>query len=200
MKALRYGFGALACLICLVILAHPMHSQENSSGASVSKHITPLKVGVVVTEMDGAKKLSNLPYTFYVNADDAGSRSTSQVRVGLRVPVVTGTVEAGRSSQYQYMDIGTNIDCAASSYVAGEYKLVLSVDRSYLSTPDESKKTAFIAGDGVNLSNANPIVQHFSSSYNLLIHDGQTIEATSTTDPVTGRVLQIAVSADSVKQ
>jgi len=197
MKAIRYGFGALFVVLCLVIAAHPMRSQERS--AAEGKRITPLKVNVVVTELDGAKKLSNLPYSFYVNADDSGNRSTSQVRVGLRVPVVTGAVEPGRPSQYQYMDIGTNIDCSASSSVDGFYKLVLSVDRSYLSTADERRPPASIAGDGLNLSNANPIVQHFSSSYDLLIRDGQTIEATSTTDPVTGRVLDISVTASSVK-
>jgi hypothetical protein len=49
------------------------------------------------------------------------------------------------------------------------------------------------------MSSGNPIVQHFSSGYNLIIRDGQTMEATSTTDPISGRVLQITVSANAVK-
>lgn len=188
------------CLVALAILAMvgivmPIRAQDKP--AEMKKTPTALKIGVVVTELDGAKKISSLPYTFYVNTDDTGRGSTSSVRVGLRVPVATGS-SANAPTQFQYMDIGTNLDCAASSTPDGHFKLYLSVERSYLTAADD-KKTPALAGDGVSISSGNPIVQHFSSTYNLVIHDGQTIEATSTTDPVSGRVLQISVTANAVK-
>jgi hypothetical protein len=193
------------CLVSLAIMAAfgfflPLRAQDKpAAAAEMKKTPVPLKVGVVVTELDGAKKISSLPYTFYVNTDDSGRGSTSSVRVGLRVPVATGSGGAGAvSTQFQYMDIGTNLDCAASSTGDGRFKLYLSVDRSYLTGSDD-KKTPGLAGDGVSISSGNPIVQHFSSSYNLVIRDGQTIEATSTTDPITGRVLQISVTTNVVK-
>ena len=191
------------CVVGLVILAAvgvvlPLQAQDKPAAAvEMKKTPVSLKVGVVVTEMDGTKKISSLPYTFYVNTDDSGRGSTSSVRVGLRVPVATSSTPGG-VGQFQYMDIGTNLDCGAQSTADGRFKLYLSVDRSYLTGSDD-KKTPGLAGDGVSISSGNPIVQHFSSSYNLVIRDGQTIEATSTTDPITGRVLQIAVTANVVK-
>jgi hypothetical protein len=192
------------CVVALAILAAvgvvvPLRAQDKPAAAvEMKKTQVSLKVGVVVTEMDGAKKISSLPYTFYVNTDDSGRGSTSSVRVGLRVPVATGGAASGVNAQFQYMDIGTNLDCGASSTADGRFKLYLSVDRSYLTASDD-KKTPGLAGDGVSISSGNPIVQHFSSTYNLIIRDGQTIEATSTTDPITGRVLQISVTTNVVK-
>ena len=120
--------------------------------------------------------------------------------MGLRVPVTTGSSTTGTNAatQFQYMDIGTNLDCNAYSALDGRYKLALSVDRTSLSSADD-KKLSTMAAEGVNLSTANPIIQHFSSSYDLMIRDGQTVEATSTSDPISGHVLQISVIANVVK-
>jgi hypothetical protein len=194
------------CLVALSILASvgvvaPARAQDKpAAGQEARKTETTLKVTVVVTEVDGTKKISSLPYTFYVNVDDTSSHRTSSVRMGLRVPVTTGSPVAGAnaSAQFQYMDIGTNLDCIASSTGDARYKLALSVDRTSLSASEE-KKSATMAADGVNISTANPIIQHFSSSYDLMIRDGQTIEATSTSDPISGHVLQISVTANAVK-
>jgi len=193
------------CLFAFAILATlgvvtPVRAQDKpAAGAEGKKAQTTLKVGVVVTELDGTKKVSSLPYTFYVNTDETQSRGqTSSIRMGLRVPVATSSTAGGAVGQFQYMDIGTNLDCAAYSAPEGHFKLYLSVERSYLTAADDKKSPA-LAGDGVSISSGNPIVQHFSSSYNLIIRDGQTIEATSTTDPVTGRVLQISVTANAMK-
>lgn len=198
MKLARNRILATLGLFALTGAVAPLRAQDKPSPTVEQKKVTPLKVVVVVTELDGAKKLSSLPYTFYVNSDDSGGRGTSQVRVGLRVPVAIGSTTNGQNTQFQYMDIGTNIDCTATSSSEGRYRLALSVERSYLTAPETGKSPA-LASEGVMVSAANPIIQHFSSSYNLLIRDGQTIEATSTTDPISGRVLQITVTANSVK-
>jgi hypothetical protein len=192
---------ALAILLPIGVVA-PIRAQDKPAAAQETRKTeTTLKVTVVVTEVDGAKKISSLPYTFYVNVDDTGRHATSSVRMGLRVPVTTGgsTAVGGNAlAQFQYMDIGTNLDCNAYSTADARYKLALSVDRTSLSAPDE-KKSAAMAPEGVTISTVNPIIQHFSSSYDLMIRDGQTVEATSTSDPISGHVLQISVTANAVK-
>lgn len=196
MRLARNGILATLGVMLMSCALAPMRAQDKQSAPTETKRVVPIKVVVVVTELDGAKKISSLPYTFFVNTDDSGNRNTSQVRVGLRVPVAMSAATNGAATQFQYMDIGTNIDCMALTAGEGRFKLALSVERSYL-TAIEGNKT--LAGEGVNVSSGNPIVQHFSSSYNLLIRDGQTVEATSTTDPISGRVLQISVTANTVK-
>jgi hypothetical protein len=197
------GVKRLVALTFLATLgiALPTRAQDKPAATQeMRKSETTLKVTVIVTELDGAKKISSLPYTFYVNVDDKGGHTTSSVRIGLQVPVATGTSSAGAGAptQFQYMNIGTNLDCSANSTFDSRYKLALSVDRTSLSPPDE-KKSPTMASEGVNISSANPIIQHFSSSYNLTIRDGQTLEATSTSDPISGHVLQISVTANAVK-
>lgn len=201
MKLARNSTLATVGLIALACMLVPLRAQDKQAQPAEQRKITPLKVVVVVTELDGAKKLSSLPYTFYVNSDDVGRFATSQIRVGLRVPVATGTFANGNggqavNTQFQYMDIGTNIDCSAVSTNDGRFKLSLSVERSYMTTADGNKG---LSSDGVMVSNVNPITQRFTSSYDLLVRDGQNVEATSTTDPITGRVLQISVTANAVK-
>jgi hypothetical protein len=198
MKANRVKCVVAFGILATISIVLPMRAQEKQAASQEAKKTeTPLKISVVVTELDGAKKLSSLPYTFYVIADDSIHRQSS-VRAGLRVPVTTGTVTATAPAQYQYMDIGTNLDCTAFSASDGRFKLMLSVEVSYLSSIDDKKSPA-MAGESRNINVGNPIVQRFTSTYDLMIRDGQTIEATSTTDPVSGRVLQISVTANSVK-
>jgi len=196
MKLARNGILATLGVMVMSCALAPMRAQDKQAAPTETKKVVPIKVVVVVTELDGAKKISSLPYSFFVNSDDSGNRGTSQVRVGLRVPVATGPASNGGPMTFQYMDIGTNIDCMALTAGEGRFKLALSVERSYLTAIEGNKS---LAGEGVNVSSGNPIVQHFSSSYNLLIRDGQTVEATSTTDPISGRVLQISVTANTVK-
>jgi hypothetical protein len=193
MKLNRVKCLAALAILVFVGMAPLAGAQDKQAAAPDAKKMdVSLKVTVVVTELDGTRKLSSLPYTFFVNVDDRGGHQTSSVRMGLRVPVTTS------ANQFQYMDIGTNLDCAANSTTDSRYKLALSVDRTALALTDD-KKGAALASEGVSLNTANPIVEHFSSSYNLMIHDGQTIEATSTSDPISGHVLQILVTVNAVK-
>jgi len=199
----RIGFLAMFFILAVLL---PMGLMGQEKPPAPPQKVTPLRVEVVIAEYDGAKKLSSLPYSFHVNADDpssGGARTTSSIRAGLRVPINTGPAVAASttvSSQFQYMDIGTNVDCRAESVPENRFRLVLSVDRSYFySTPQGEKKPEATAAEGFSISSGNPIIGHFNSSYDLYIRDGQTIEATSTTDPISGRVLKINVTVNVVK-
>ena len=84
MKTMRM----LAALFVVGVLSAPMgRGQEKPKPAEELKPVTPLKVQVVLSEFDGEKKISSLPYTFFVNADERSARPQTNVRMGLRVPV-----------------------------------------------------------------------------------------------------------------
>ena len=135
---------------------------------------TPLRVQVVFAEYDGEKKIVSLPYSFSVNADERRARPGTQIREGARIPVSTG------KEQWQYLDVGTNIDCSAQSQEDGRYKLSLSVERSSVS--QETSGTS------------NPIIRSFRADVNPILKDGQTFETIMATDPVNGHVSRITVT------
>jgi hypothetical protein len=189
----------LAVSLTILVLAVPRllaQDKEKSGGevksAPTEKIITPLRVQVVFTEFEGDKKIGNLPYTFLVNADDRGS--TAAVRMGLRVPIETSGNTGVK--QFQYQDVGTNIDGRAEKADDGRFLLRLSVERSSVYLPGEGKPAAV---GGSEISSAQPIVQQFRTQVNLLIRDGQTIQSTVATDPVTGHVTKVDVTLNAIK-
>jgi len=189
-----------AALLAVVVLAVPqLWGQDKEKSASTSKPaeaekaITPLRVQVVFTEYDGEKKISSLPYTLLVNADDI--RHHAAVRMGLRVPIEISSNTGVK--QVQYQDVGTNLDGRAERTDDGRFLLDLSVEKSSVYKPGESQKPASVGGN--EISSGQPIIQSFRSQVNLLVRDGQTIQSTVATDPVTGHVLRVDVTLNVVK-
>jgi hypothetical protein len=68
---------------------------------------------VVFTEYDGEKKVSNLPYSFSVNADERRARPGSQLRSGARIPKhrLFGNSSGGRTLQVAD-GLGAELDLA----------------------------------------------------------------------------------------
>jgi hypothetical protein len=154
-------------------------------------------VQVLFSEFDGEKKISSLPYTFLVNADD-NSGPPAALRMGLRVPVATGSRPgADAPVQWQYVDMGTNLDGWAEKTSDGRFVLRLGVEKSSAYSPGSGEKPASVAGREVN--NAQPVIQSFRTQIHLVMRDGQTIQSTVSTDPVTGHVLKVDVTLNVVK-
>jgi len=167
--------------------------ESNKTGDSSLPQVTALRIQVVFLEYDGDKKISSLPYTLLVNADDRGPQAA--VRMGLRVPIETSST--GPSKQFQYMDVGTNLDGRADKAGDGRFNLRLNVEKSSLYTPGTTEKPATVGGNEILAG--QPIVQSFRSQVNLLVRDGQTIQSTVASDPVTGHVLKVEVTLSVIK-
>src|SRR6266704_6046267 len=104
---LSFLFSTLVIPIAFVSAQDKPKPEESEKKAEIRKEVTPLRVQVVFNEYEGEKKISSLPYTLLVNADEPGN--PAMVRMGLRVPIQTGT-QGPTASQIQYMDVGTNLD------------------------------------------------------------------------------------------
>jgi len=190
----------LAVMLGLLVVALPrLGAQEKEKPSDAAKPaepekvITPLRVQVIFTEFDGEKKISSLPYTFLVNADERSVPAA--VRMGLKVPIEISS-NAG-VKQLQYQDVGTNIDGRAEKTGDGRFLLRLDVERSSVYVPGTEGKSAALGGS--EISSAQPIVQVFRTQANLLIRDGQTIQSTVATDPVTGHVTKVDVTLSVLK-
>jgi len=165
--------------------------QEKSKSDDKAKPSVPIKVQIVFTEFDGDKKISSMPYSFMVIADErmGGNYSTS-LRTGVRVPVEVGS----KDQQTIYMDIGSNIDCGIRSEEDGRFRLMLTVDRSALYPNKSAEGERMVANP-----NGQPVIRQFRTSENLVLKDGQTSENIMSTDPLNGHTLRVSVTINVLK-
>lgn len=173
--------------------------QKTEDGQKAEVRTTPVKVQIVFTEFEGDKKVKSLPYTLYINALDAPELKPGWVklRVGSRVPIYTG----GTKENMTYLDVGTNID-ARSAYVGeGRLLLYLRIERSWV----EGGVSVPVAKSDSSASETSsghfqePIVRQFVSEFDLKLREGQPVESTMATDPLSGKVLKVDVSFTIVK-
>ena len=164
--------------------------EETEKTTANRREITPLPVQVVFSEYEGEKKISSLPYTLLLNAEGVRVQKAA-IRMGLRVPVATS------STQFQYVEVGTNMDGWAAKLEDGRFVLHLNLERSSSYSPNTNQKTAPPAGNE-SLS-AQPIIQQFKTEVDLLMRDSQTIQSTLATDPVSARVSKIDVTLNVLK-
>jgi len=150
-----------------------------------------LKISVTFTEFEGDKKVKSLPYTMVVVAD--GRSPKSVVKMGSRVPVY-----AGKEYGMQYVDVGTNIDCQASRTKDNKFDIRLSLERSWV-----EGNVAVPVDPGTSLQSSGqfpePILRQFKSELSLALRDGQTVESSFATDPLSGKVFKAEVSLNIVK-
>jgi len=168
--------------------------EEAKSGPRESTE--QLQVKVTYTEYDGEKKVKIFPFVLLVSLRNG---PPSEIRVGTRTPIAT-SAEAS-ASQYQYIDVGTNVDCRARKLSDGVYALWLDFDRSWVDG-DVFVIVQKIPGPPLDNSVgkfAQPIIRRFRSENDFNIREGQTLETIVGTDPVSGRVGKIEVSITVIK-
>src|SRR6266850_6535424 len=161
-------------------------SQDKPKSEEKAKPSVPLKVQIVFTEFDGDKKISSMPYSFTVIADEKlGGYYTTVLRTGIRVPIETD----GKDQKTTYLDIGSNIDCGIKSEDDGRFHLYLIFDRSALYPNKSAEGERLVANPG-----GQPVVRQFRTDENLILKDGQTSENLVSTDPLNGHTLRVSVT------
>jgi len=186
----------VATLAALAVISPHVFAQEKTSPGSKTPPAT-LKMQLVITEHEGEKKLANLPYTFFLRAGEGGSASPwTKVRMGSRVPVYVG-----KDGGMQYIDVGTNIDARGVSADDGRFDISLNLERSWVEgdvlVPAE--RPAGSAAEPNAAQFKEPIIRQFKTELTQAMHDGQTIQSTQATDPLSGRVLTITVTMNVAK-
>jgi hypothetical protein len=148
--------------------------------------LVSLKVSLVLSRYQGEKKITSMPYTLLVTANQADRTS---LRMGNQIPVPTPSIGPGgeRSTSYQYRDVGTNIDCIASTVPDGQFRLTLTVTDSSVYYPDRTDPTAA----STTATTGAPAFRTFNSTFNILLRDGQTAQYSSATDQVSGQVIKL---------
>jgi hypothetical protein len=176
-------------LLCFLLLGVVAADAQEKPAA---RPLTALELEVVIGRYDGAKRLSNLPYTLAVNSNDV----PVQLNMGTQVAVPTtgfqaaGDAKASPIVSYNYRDVGTKILAAASMLDDGRFQVNLQID-------DSSVYTSPTPGPGG--TTMMPAFRNFSSRNTLLLRDGQMREYTAATDRVSGEVVKVSVTLKVVK-
>lgn len=177
----------LAFISSMVVIA----AFAGSSGvlAQETARLVPLKVQLVVSRHAADKKISSLPYTLWVTAND---KKTTSIRMGVQVPIPSVSIsQTGVSTpSYSYKDVGTNIDCLTTGKDDGFFNLDIKLNDSSLSIDPKA------SGDALK---GLPAFRNFTSNFSILLKDGQTAQYASATDPVSGETLKVDVTINVLK-
>lgn len=194
----------ISMVVLLFGMLSPFCSGQDKPKAEDSQkaeaRTTPVKVLIVFTEFEGDKKVKSLPYSLYINAPDAPdwkSSSFVKLKVGSRVPVYTG----GSTGNMTYLDVGTNVDARAAYTGEGRLSLYLRIERSWVeggvSVPVVKSDSS--ASETPSGHFQEPIVRQLASEFDLKLREGQPVESTTATDPISGKVLKVDVNFTIVK-
>jgi hypothetical protein len=179
-KVIRFGVAALILASSVGVRA------QSDQGVGPRPGQVPVKVQLVLSRYQGEKKLSSVPYVLTVTAN---SREPTRLRMGVQMPIASSD---GKGINYR--DVGTNIDCLVTTANDNFFMTNLTVNDSSLYFADEKARQAGIPSPG-----ALPTFRTFTSSFNILLRDGQTSQYTSATDQVSGEVMRIDVTLNVQK-
>lgn len=181
-----------SCLLTALLLVAVAASQAQAQPKPLAP-VVPLDVEVVISRYDGAKRISNLPYTLAVNTNSGNVQLNMGTQVAVPSTAFTPAASADEKPtpliSYSYRNVGTSIEASASTGEDGRFQLDLNID-------DTAVFTAPMQGAAAQ---SMPAFRTFKSRNTLLLRDGQTREYTAATDRVSGEVVKVSVTLRVVK-
>jgi hypothetical protein len=192
---MRTGAIHVASLLLFGMLSPMVKAQDKPKPADTPKaevQTTPIKVQIVLTEFEGDKKTKSLPYILYMNSPDTNDLKPAWVkfRIGSRLPIYVG------KNEMQYLDIGTNVDARSSHTPDGHVLLQMILERSWVegevSVPVSKSDASPSDPSGGHFQ--EPIIRGFKSELDMKLREGQPVESTMATDPISGKVVKVEIS------
>ena len=190
----------LASLLVFAMLSPICRAQDKPKAEDRAKaevQTTAIKVQIVFTQFDGDKKVKSLPYSMYMNAPDATELRAGWVkfRIGSRLPIYAG------KNEMQYLDVGTNVDARSAYTGDGHILLQVTLERSWVegevSVP--MMKADASQPDSSNGHFQDPIIRGYKSELDLKLREGQPVESTVMTDPISGKLEKVEISFTILK-
>ena len=187
---------AAVLLMTVGLAAQDGQAPPTPSNRPPAPPLVSLKVSLVLSRYQGDKKISSVPYTLWTTTNEG----RTSMRMGTQIPVVTTVFSKDATgdrpqASYNYKDVGTNIDCGATTVADGAYKLLITIQDSSVYYPDQADS----ATQSATAVTRAPAFRSFNSTFVLVLKDGQTAQSTSATDPISGQVLKIDATVNVQK-
>jgi len=157
---------------CLALIPSTSTAQQETK---VQKPITAYRIEFNVRELDNGKRVNSRNYMMM-----AEEGSYARIRVGNRVPFQTS------KDQYQYNDVGMNIDCRPHEHENG-VALDITVGFSSVAPPSETAPSY------------NPVFRSNRSEVQTVVALDKPTLVTSLDDVESNRRYEIEVTATKVK-
>lgn len=156
-----------------------VNAQENKSEAASPKPAAVYRVEFAFSELQGGKVVNSRSYEMLAQAGQL-----NKIRAGARMPV-----SSPGGANFQYLDIGMNIDCRVEERDGG-IGLNITADSSSFTFPETDKAT---------YAPGQPIVQQFRSQVDTVVNPGKPTIVSSMDDPSSKRRFHLEVTASRVK-
>jgi hypothetical protein len=163
-----------------------LHAQEEGQPGTADtkgKAVRPVhayRLDFSISELQDAKKINSRRYSINLNSGDR-----DQIKIGTRVPIVTQAIaDKPDLSQFQYLDVGTNINCKLEERGDG---LSLEVRADFDSLGENEQRIH------------QPIIRQVSISGSTLADVGKPVVIGSADDPSSTRTFQLEATVTKLK-
>jgi hypothetical protein len=156
-------------------------AQENaSSNPPKEAQAVPYRLDFSINELDDGRKVNTRHYSIIQTEDRGVLPGFKDLKIGTRVPVESGP------SQFQYVDIGTDISSRLYTK-ANALALDVHANISDLAPPDKDAKLS------------QPLIRQMVISGSTVVILGKSIILGSVADPNSNREFQLEVTATKVE-
>jgi hypothetical protein len=183
-KLMPTGWMIAVLAIATICMVHPTVAQDapkdqHSADAPKpsDKPDSVYRLEFVVRELEDGKRINSRAYTMSVEDRDVG-----RIRVGNRIPYNTG------KDQFQYFDVGINIDCRLHDY--GSYILLESASIEI---------SSIVKDESASGGTPNPIVRQARTTVFAAVTPGKPTVIASMDDVSSNHRYEVEVTATRIK-
>jgi hypothetical protein len=165
----------------------PAHAQDESKGTSSAQPakpkppVEPYRLDFSFNEVLDGKTVNSRHYSLNLTAGES-----NEIKIGTRVPVATSTDSHNSPSQFQYVDVGTNIWAQIRDH-GDEWLLAV---RSEISNMDT---------ESADHNGLPPVIRQIKISGDTLLVVGKPIVIGSVDDPNSKRQFQLEVTVTKLR-
>jgi hypothetical protein len=186
----------IALVVMCGLLAGVVPAMAQQPAAAPPRDSPTFKVDVVFSRFQGTKRISTMPYSLVVNSSQPGHPNSTNLRVGVDAPTgraISSTQNGVTTTSPEYKYVGTNIDCWITDRNTPTYEVHLNL-QDYSLASQANGDTSTSAPTRFDLA-----IRNFGVSNTLTMRDGQTVEFSVGTDPVTGETIRASVTIAVLK-
>lgn len=140
-----------------------------------AKAVHAYRVDFSINELQDGKKTNTRRYSMVLTSGDR-----NQVKIGTRVPV------ASSPASFQYLDVGTNVNCRIVEGTGDDLSVEVHADFTNLSSPEEQHS-------------ASPIIRQVTLSGTTLTTPGKPVIIGAADDPNSNRQFQLEATVTKLR-